>query len=470
MRCLKGVAMKSALKRFLLILSCVALALGCMCAATGCGDKDDGSKVKLTVAMLSSEKEAFTKLEKAYESVHSDVDIRIITYTAYETAMSAYVKNKNWPDIVWTAGDQHAGYSGEGHFMNLKTFDSADDTFSFADSGIYPELLEATHYAPDDDGYWFMPRDYNVPIMFVNKTHLAKAGIDFNTLKENWNYDAFISACDALKTAYASASSKDTDNMRSGFLPTAFPCELDAVKMSNFTGILRSFGGNMFDISKTTIDEICTFGGSASVQGYKTFYETFLQSGFMDPSDTTASLFNQKKTAFWLAVRPEVAGIPANIDYDFLPNPFAYAGVGCGGYAITEKADEKTFGGKKVSEYAWDFLKYIVSEDGQNALSESGLLVPCIQSLQSSGVWTAYGNTDTVKRNHLAFTQYDGITVGLNDVKVFAPKYNLTVDKELVSLVTYCISYKGNKFESDFAGKVNEVMGRMRNYKLAKAA
>ncbi len=461
--------MTKSIKKILLTLCCAVLVLGGACTATGCGNKEEGDKAKITVAMLSSEKKAFEKLEKAYESLHTDVDIRIVTYTAYETAMTNYVKNNNWPDVVWTAGDQHAGYSGAGHFMDLKTFDAADDTFDFAASGIYPELLDATHYAPDDDGYWFMPRDYNVPILFVNKTHLSKAGIDFDTLKNNWNYETFIAACNTLKAAYADASSKDTDNIRTGFLPTAYPCELDAVKMSNFTGILRSFGGNMFDTSKTAIDEICTFGSAASVQAYETFYNTFYRGGLVDPADTTASLFNQKSAAFWLAVRPEVANIPAGIDYDFLPNPFAYAGVGCGGYAITNKADGKTFGDKKISQYAWEFLKYVVSEDGQNALSESGLLVPCITSLQSSGVWTTYGNTGDVQRNHLAFTQYEGTKVGLNDVKVFAPSYNTAVDRELVSLVTYCIQYDGNDFTSGFAGKAKEVMGRMRTYKLAKA-
>lgn len=170
-------------KKILLMLCCAVLVLGGACTATGCGNNEEGDKAKITVAMLSSEKKAFEKLEKAYESLHTDVDIRIVTYTAYETAMANYVKNNNWPDVVWTAGDQHAGYSGAGHFMDLKTFDAADDTFDFAASGIYPELLDATHYAPGDDGYWFMPRDYNVPILFVNKTHLSKAGIDFDTLK-----------------------------------------------------------------------------------------------------------------------------------------------------------------------------------------------------------------------------------------------------------------------------------------------
>lgn len=454
-------------KKIAVLLCCAVLMTGVAAGCGGRGNTGGGDKAVVTVAMLSSEKKAFEKLEKAYESAHTDVDIRIVTYVAYETAMSNYVKNNSWPDIVWTAGDQHAGYSGAGHFLNLKDLDAADDTFDFASSGIYPELLDATHFSPDDDGYWFMPRDYNVPIIFVNKTHLSKAGINFDTLKSNWNYDTFIAACQTLKAAYAAAESKNTDNIRTGFLPTAYACELDAVKMSNFTGILRSYGGAMFDTTKETVDEICTFGSADSVAAYATFYETFYKGGLVDPGDTTTSLFKQKKAAFWLAVRPEVANI-TGLEYDFLPNPFAYAGVGCGGYAITKKAESKTFGDKKISDYAWEFLKYTVSEAGQNALSESGLLVPCIEALQSSGVWTTYGNTESAQRNHLAFTAYDGTKVGLNDVKVFAPAYNSAVDKELVSLVTYCIQYSGNDFASGFAGKANEVMGRMRNYKLAK--
>ena len=154
-------------KRFANFACCVAAAVFCAFALSGCGllpagsggGNGNGDKAVITVAMLSSEKKSFERLEKAFEETHSDVDVRINVYTSYETAMTNYVRNDNWADIVWTAGDQHAGYSGAGHFLNLKDFDEADDTFDFATSGIYPVLLESTHYSFDDDGYWFMPRD-----------------------------------------------------------------------------------------------------------------------------------------------------------------------------------------------------------------------------------------------------------------------------------------------------------------------
>lgn len=461
---------KNKFGKIVLALICLCLTFGCVGTIVGCGKTDDdGTKAIITVGMLSSEKSSFERVEKAYEALHSDVDIRINAYTNYETAMTGYVKNGNWPDIVWTAGDQHAGYSGAGHFLNLKEFDAADDDFSFDTAGIYPELLESTHYSPTDTGYWFMPRDYNVPIIFVNRKHFEKAGINFDDVKAHWNYEKFIEVCNTLKSAYASANAKDTENIRHGFLPTSYPLELDAVKMSNFTGILLSYGGKMLDSDGKNIDDICAFTSDESVAAYERFYETFYapSAKLVDPSDTTASLFNQKKAAMVLAVRPAVAAIPSGLEYDFLPNPFPYTGVGCGGYAITAKADKKTFGDKKISDYAWEFLKYLVSEDGQNVLSEKGLVTPCIQALKNSGVWTTYGNTQSAVRNHTAFTEYGGTKVGLNDAKLFAPSFNASVDKELTSLVTFCVQYKGTDFQADYRAKAADVLGRMRTYTLA---
>ena len=446
--------------------------LTCAFGLTACGG-DGGSvskngKVIVSVAMLNTEKKSFENIKKAYESLHNDVEIRIKGYTSYETEMTGYVRNKNWPDIVWTAGDQHAGYSGAGHFLNLKDFADNDKDFSFEESGIYQVLLDSTHYSPTDTGYWFMPRDYNIPIIFVNKKHFEKAGIDFEEVKSNWNYETFLSVCSRLKTAYAGASDTNKDNMSSGFLSSSYPLELDAIKMSNFTGIVKSFGGQMLDTSKNTVEEICTFGTADSVAAYKEFYETFYKSGYVDPTDTNQSLFNQKKSGMWLAVRPEVASIPASIDYDFLPTPFTVSGVGCGGYAITAKSATKDANGKKVSDYAWEFLKYVVSTDGQNELSKSGLLVPAIESLKDSGVWTTYGNTASVTHNHSAFTDTTATTlVGLNDIKLFAPQYVSNVDKDLISLVTFCIQYNSSNFETDFAAKATEVINRIKGYSLA---
>lgn len=459
-------------KRILAVVLGAIMLFTCALGLTACGNDDNpvskDGKVVINVAMLNTEKKSFENVKTAYEKLHNDVEIRIKGYTSYETEMTGYVRNKNWPDIVWTAGDQHAGYSGAGHFLNLKDFDEADDEFSFEESGIYQVLLDSTHYSLTDTGYWFMPRDYNVPIIFVNKKHFQKAGINFEEVKSNWNYETFLSVCAQLKTAYAGASDKDKDNMSSGFLSSAYPLELDPIKMSNFTGIVKSFGGEMLDPSKNTVEEICTFGKPASVAAYKEFSETFYKSGYVDPTDTNQSLFNQKKAGMWLAVRPEVASIPASIDYDFLPTPFAVSGVGCGGYAITAKSATKEVNGKKVSDYAWDFLKYVISEDGQNELSKSGLLVPAIQSLKDSGVWTTYGNTASVTHNYSAFTNTAATTlVGLNDVKRFAPQYVSNVDKDLVSLVTFCIQYDSNNFETDFAAKAIEVTNRIKSYTLA---
>ena len=75
-------------KRLTNFACCVAAAIFCAFALSGCGllpagsggGAGNGDKAVITVAMLSSEKKSFERLEKAFEETHSDVDVRINVY------------------------------------------------------------------------------------------------------------------------------------------------------------------------------------------------------------------------------------------------------------------------------------------------------------------------------------------------------------------------------------------------------
>ena len=466
--------MKRILATCCLFLAGIPIAAG----FSGCksGEDYNPDKANIEVAMLASERKTFEAVEDLYEKENPGVNIVIKTYTDYTGQMNNYVKN-GWPHIVFTAGDQHAGYSGAGHFIDLKTLDEKDDSWSFEESDIYDVLLESTHFSPTDTGYWFMPRDYNIPTIFVNKKHFEYAGIDFEEVKKNWGVEKFLEVCETLKAAYATADDGDLNNLQAGFLPTAYPLELDAVNPANFQGILESWGGKNLDTTKSTVEEICSFTSDASVAAYVKFQNTFYGNNqYCDPTDTHSCLFNAKQAAMLLAVRPSVAAIPRDIDYDFLPNPFPVAGVGCGGYAITKQAEEDTFEGKKYTDYCWDFLKFLVSKEGQNALSSTGLVTPAIESLAEEGIWMNYGDTETLKHNHRAFTTgytetkenggMGGETIPLNDAKIFEPAAAYDIKEGLNSLVSFCIQQPVDGFEAKFREKTVEVLNKFKKFNI----
>jgi ABC-type glycerol-3-phosphate transport system substrate-binding protein len=89
---------------------------------------------------------------------------------------------------------------------------------------------------------------------------------------------------------------------------------------------------------------------------------------------------------------------------DFLPFPAQAIGAGCSGYAITkEKANAtQTVNGvsKTNKELCWDFIKYIITEEGQQVAGSFGTSVPILKSLEENGAWTKAMGED---KNHAAW-------------------------------------------------------------------
>lgn len=90
---------------------------------------------------------------------------------------------------------------------------------------------------------------------------------------------------------------------------------------------------------------------------------------------------------------------------DFLPFPGEKVAVGCSGYGITtvHADEEQTANGetKKVADLAWDFIKFIISEEGQQVAGETGLSIPVLKSLLEDGKWTEWNAEQNL--NHAAF-------------------------------------------------------------------
>jgi len=76
---------------------------------------------------------------------------------------------------------------------------------------------------------------------------------------------------------------------------------------------------------------------------------------------------------------------------DFIPFPAQKVAAGTSGYGITKKHAEGTQTANGVTktnkEIAWDFIKFIISEEGQNLGGKEGFIQPILKSLKDSGEW-----------------------------------------------------------------------------------
>ena len=452
--------------------------------------EDATGKVVLEVGVLgsSTEQEIFRKYKNGFQEKYPDVIVQMEAIPGdYATGMNNFVQNSTFPDVVFAPGDQHAAYSSRGHFVDLRAYDEADDSFSFED--VYPELIETTHYSREDDGIWFMPRDYNKVVTFVNKTMLALVPGDngqmfagygtFENLKAEWDLDTFYEVCAAVtkkvEANSADPSSVPQEEKLAGLIRGTVALDSRYNWYPAYEPILRHYGGSMISLDKAGEGETPDYSAMLSVDAdatmlaYRSYYENLARPGYVKQSlaSTGAAAFPNAQAAMWFTTRPswgEVNSYNATFDVDFLPFPYDYVGVGCTGYAITKLAESRVSenaGTKEGTEekmtnadYAWLFLKYIASEEGQNIIGETGMGVPSLMSMKAKGTWMEYGSADI---NHEAFVEErDGQTaMAVNDIYSFPATAQKTVSDNCISIMTYVV--KDNFWPDDLTLALNRV-------------
>ncbi len=493
------------MKKFFGILLAVAMCF----AMTACTNpfeeepEEQDGKVVIEVGVLGSttEQEIFRKYKNGFQEKYPNVIVQLEAIPGdYATGMNNYVQNSSFPDVVFAPGDQHAAYSSNGYFVDLRTYDEADDTFSFDD--IYPELIETTHYDSTDEGIWFMPRDYNKVVTFVNKTMLALvpgengqmyAGYgSFEALKEAWDLETFYEVCAAVTKKVeenaADPSSVPQEEKLAGLIRGTVAVDARYNWYPAYEPILRHYGGSMISLDKAGDGETPDYNAMLSVdsdetmQAYRSFYENLAKPGYVKQTlaSSGAAAFPNSQAAMWFTTRPswgEVNSANATFEVDFLPFPFDYVGVGCTGYAITtlaetrvsEYAETKEGTNEKMTnaDYGWLFLKYIASEDGQNAIGETGMGVPSLMSMKDKGTWLEYGSADL---NHEAFVlDVEGQqTMAVNDIYSFPATAQKTVSDNCISIMTYVV--KDSFWPSDLTLPINrtnykEIYAKVDEYK-----
>lgn len=493
------------MKKFFGILLAAVMCLG----LTACTNpfeeepEEQDGKVVIEVGVLGSttEQEIFRKYKNGFQEKYPNVVVQLEAIPGdYATGMNNYVQNSTFPDVVFAPGDQHAAYSSRGHFVDLRAYDEADDTFSFDD--IYPELIETTHYDSTDEGIWFMPRDYNKVVTFVNKTMLALvpgengqmyAGYgSFEALKEAWDLETFYEVCAAVtkKVAENAAdpSSVPQEEKVAGLIRGTVAVDARYNWYPAYEPILRHYGGSMISLDKAGEGEEPDYNAMLSVdsdetmQAYRSFYENLAKPGYVKQTlaSSGAAAFPNSQAAMWFTTRPswgEVNSANATFEVDFLPFPFDYVGVGCTGYAITtlaetrvsEYAETKEGTNEKMTnaDYGWLFLKYIASEEGQNAIGETGMGVPSLMSMKDKGTWLEYGSADI---NHEAFVlDVEGQqTMAVNDIYSFPATAQKTVSDNCISIMTYVV--KDSFWPADLTLPINrtnykEIYAKVDEYK-----
>lgn len=399
------------MKRILSVVFATILSLTLALSFTGCGIQvgdssttsdsnatssvidNPGAKYELQVNVLSGNSEYSTMMTWAQGYMEKNSDVKI----AVNNTMSSMADLGNWklnnelPDIAWTAGDQHAPYSANGYFVDLRTFTVGEDANFFDD--FYSALIETTHYSSTDEGIWFMPRDYNQLTCFLNVDLLTEAGITIPSA--SWTWADLENICVQWREY----------NSRTKY----YPIEMDFDWNPQSVTFLANSDASVYDNNgKLTIDSENTASCMTTLNDW------IVNKKYIS---TSTGGFNGLYSPIMVSVRPNLPLAASSVESVIaLPYPSTttasngsgYVGVGCSGYGITTGCSEVN------KPIAWDFLKYCMSEEGYEKVGSTGTIVPALESLKNKGSWTEYKNSNGVVVSSAAFTQSVAEPISVN--------------------------------------------------------
>lgn len=389
-------------------------------------------EVSISARSLPSEQAVLQLWEREYEKLHPEVDIIVDGWGSNEGTSESYVmKNALNRDmltnIIYTTDDSTAMLAQKKNFVDLRPYYEASEETDYSKyystmldtTSFYGEFRPTTSYTgayeseKSNDaqyGIYFAPREYNMPGILCNvslfkeyfATEEEKNNWTDETLKNiwirvgegtEWNWPTFVNA---LKNISKKCVELNTGGDR-GFRAS----ELNHTWEPVFTTIMKELGGDgLFAINDESGEVICNLASNKNKAVYDQIINDFGKNANPNMIDTDYGNDNfAYQNIFSIIVSyPEVGNFYGTFNKNgkelgAINVPCDYVGAGCGGYGIlVDKANEvqtlKTGETAKTGDLCWDFLKYIISKDGQNIAGKEGYIQPVLKELAETGEWT----------------------------------------------------------------------------------
>lgn len=384
------------MKKFTVILLLLVFALTlALPACAGGGDEinegneyeEDAVTIVVGIKADSTEKAYLSAFSKAFNQVNKSIKISPQTFADYQQAMNNYIATDSMPDIVWCTGDYHAPYSSTGHYEDLTPYFERDgiDLSQYYQTSVDSARLSNDPTAENYDSIWFMPRDYNRLTIMYNKDIFDKAGMEYPT--DDWTWEDFLETCRTLR--------EKMNNNENGLSQYMYPADLllnDNVGL--FTALTAEGGSIVDENGDSNITSMGTQLAYEALRGY-------VQEGlFLDPTKSASVSFSRNTIAMNACVRPVLPGYINDVNLDFAAYPLSETtkvGAGCSGYAISSTSKHK--------EEAWEFIKFIGSEEGQRAFATTAGCVPVLKSVaeDETSAWRRFTGITGAELNHAAF-------------------------------------------------------------------
>ncbi len=365
------------------------LLMGTVCAATACsggatladpddyevGQVDVNIEATLDVACLNTtqEKELMQDLAKGFQAIYKNVKFRYTTLTDYEAGIAQEIVAGTQLDVIWVPDAYVTSLADEGLLYNL---DKYIEETGF-DTSLYDETMMALgkykHGTVSDASQYFLPRDYSKIVTYINRNLVEKYAPDFDLdyyveNQDEWTWEAMLSLCAQLKSGMENETNK--------------PYIIESMWqwMIQFYGMVESYGGTY--LNPETGEAVLDDGFKQALESIKQLIDAGYTKYDSDLTELSRFHFGQAVLAF--QSRPYLAtAVMLDEEYgadclEVLPFPAIgenpKVGTGTTGYGICTST--------KNADLAWEFLRFMMSKEGQTILASSGKAIPSMNELR----------------------------------------------------------------------------------------
>lgn len=451
--------------RFFALVLTIVLTVGIMTACGIMRDNNPGNtgtteidysagknyegELKIYIQNSEGEKLIMDKIVESFKKQYKNIKVTVKDFVASnyagslrnEAALSHVSSSATMADVFWVSDSTINAFYDADMLMSLNEVWKNDEAF---DASL---LLEGSiRSASYNNNVYFMPRDYNEIVMYYNKDMFDEAGVAYPT--DAMDAESFLEMLAGLKSGLATSQKLNGLKVPYG---TAVTYVLDSFgPAANYVyGYLKSFGGDVVDSEGNVV-----YDAEQTYEAYK-FWQDMIKAGYVpDASAVTGgsgAQFQLQQAALCFQARPLLTsyvngirnspGIGDDLGVVAIPNfgGQKYVGAGSSGYAMYKESKNKTA--------AWLFLKFVVSEMGQEAFCESGNGVPVLKSLlnDENSNWRSYngGFDGLMDFNHDAFV-YAATTEGYSVVNTndflgnFTIKNQTQVSEAFVNCFSNC--------------------------------
>ncbi|MCC6454625.1 MAG: sugar ABC transporter substrate-binding protein [Caldilineaceae bacterium] len=361
-----------------MVLSACAAPAAAPAADSGAAAPAAGSDENWTLRFYTSSGDHATAankfMEEKFKEKHPGVEVAVEFGAAdYADKVFTMAAADNLPDVMLTADIYTAPFVDAGVLLDMQPLADVDEEVAIDD--VYESILGLGR-VEGNPGLYMIPLSLDNVQVYYNVDMWENAGLEAPSA--DWTWDDFIEQCKAVQEANEGV--KCVGIGADGASAGGFDWWAYVVPW------IRGYGGDVLSEDGTT----STLSTEESLAGLQAYADLWVKHDVAIPlgGDLGGNCFINQRCATWLSI-PIFAGIfrdgiePGAFNWDVQVIPSHpeghFTGMGTFGYAVSAGTDHP--------QEAWDFVKSIITEEGQETFARTYRAMPLLKSMADSPIF-----------------------------------------------------------------------------------